>query len=180
MLNSKAAQNCRSAVQQSASSRARAAKLSGRAKRSSRAALCCSTKPSSKATDRSGPAKQTQSLPQPRSRGPLFPCGPAHCQRVGMGGVAGPYAAMDGGIRAYMDVLAAGPDTPPMPAQLREAANPSRCSAPALQLCSSAALKLCGSTKKNGRRSARSFISAKRNETPHHTLTRFSGARYSF
>ena len=33
--------------------------------------------------------------------------------------MAGPYAAMDGGIRAYMDVLAAGPDDPPVPSQAR-------------------------------------------------------------
>jgi hypothetical protein len=31
--------------------------------------------------------------------------------------LAGPYAAMDGGIRAYMDVLAAGPANPSVPAQ---------------------------------------------------------------
>jgi len=48
---------------------------------------------------------------------PHFRCAPAHFQRVGTGGLAGPYAAMDGGIRAYMDVLAAGPANPPVPAQ---------------------------------------------------------------
>src|SRR5690349_16462574 len=70
---------------------------------------------------------------------------------------------------------------PPKPAQTQTpAVAPLQlCSSAALQLSSSAALQL-SRAKKNGRRSARSFISAKRDEKPHHTLTRFSGARYSF
>ena len=71
---------------------------------------------------RSRPSRSKPSRSKAAAAVPRFHCAPAHCQRVGTGGLAGPYAAMDGGIRAYMDVLAAGPANPPVHAQAR--ANP--------------------------------------------------------
>jgi hypothetical protein len=71
---------------------------------------------------RSKPSRSKPSRSKAAAAVPRFHCAPAHCQRVGTGGLAGPYAAMDGGIRAYMDVLAAGPANPPVHAQAR--ANP--------------------------------------------------------
>ncbi|GEM_PF-5368468 len=69
----------------------------------------------SKSTKRTNPSKPSQCNGGTKRR--LFRCAPAHCQRVGTGGLAGPCVAMDGNTRAYMDVLAAGPANPPVPAQ---------------------------------------------------------------
>ncbi len=48
---------------------------------------------------------------------PAFPMATGPLSGPGVGGLAGPFCAMDGAKRAYMDVLAACPANPPTPGQ---------------------------------------------------------------